>query len=184
MASGSETTSSDEIDFVVCNEPGAVRFDYEHPCGQEPAYSIWLWGSEDLTYFLPDGTEEDALTVAPQDLVTAAIIASGFGRVVGYRPIPLDQVALRNRAEVEHMLTQLAGDVYEPLRFKGGHRWWIIAESFVGVRNILQLPWMRTHRARELPGHRYVIAFDWDGEWSDSPSTAPSDGARSPAIRS
>ncbi|MEU8310808.1 hypothetical protein AB0C84_45605 [Actinomadura sp. NPDC048955] len=123
MASGSETISSNKIDFVVRNEPGAVRFDYEHPCGQEPAYSIWLWGAEDLTHFHPDGTEAGTLTVAPQDLLTAAIIASGFGRIVGYRPIPLDRVELRNHAEVEHMLTQLVGDVHEPLRFRGGRRY-------------------------------------------------------------
>jgi hypothetical protein len=163
MTSSNKAIAADGgIEILVCDEPGAVRFEYERPCGRSPAYSIWLWGSEDLTHFGPDGTERDTVTVMPQDVLTADITASSFGRVVSYDPVPLEEVELRHRGDVEHMLTWLAGDEHEPLRFKGGRRWWIVAESFEGIHKILRLRWIREHHGRELPGYRYVIEFEWD----------------------
>lgn len=157
-------SSASDLDLLVCNEPGAIRFDYERQCQERPTYSIWLWNSWYLTLFDSDGAEREVLSVEPQDLISAAIAASGFGHVVSWTPIPVENVELRNDDEVEHVLTHLAGDVHDPIRWQSEYRWWVIGECWQNVKMILRLPWMRDHGGYEVPGCRNVIEFEWRPE--------------------
>jgi hypothetical protein len=66
-------------------EPGQVSFFYESSDSGSARFSTWVPGEDTLYHYSAEGAQLDACTVLPEDLITAAITASGFGRVVAYQ---------------------------------------------------------------------------------------------------
>lgn len=66
-------------------EPAQVIFSYEASDSGSARFSTWVPGDDTLYHYSAEGEQLDACTVLPEDLITAAITASGFGRVVAYQ---------------------------------------------------------------------------------------------------